>query len=40
MPLPIETDRLLIRPFASADLQALHKTLRTDPEVMRYLSSP
>lgn len=32
----IETDRLLLRPFTPADLDALHR-LWTDPEVRRYL---
>lgn len=36
IPLPIETDRLTIRRFTSADRSALAK-LYADPEVMRYI---
>lgn len=37
MPLPIETPRLCLRPFADADLPALLR-YRRDPEVARYQS--
>jgi hypothetical protein len=40
MPLPMETERLLIRSFVRDDLDAFHLTLRSDPEVMRYYASP
>lgn len=33
MPLPIATERLIIRPFTSADLEAMH-AVWSDPEVM------
>ena len=33
---PIETERLLLRPFASGDLDALAR-INSDPEVVRYL---
>jgi RimJ/RimL family protein N-acetyltransferase len=36
---PLETARLLLRPFRRADLDALHD-LRTRPEVLRYLYWP
>ncbi|KAJ5096410.1 hypothetical protein NUU61_005766 [Penicillium alfredii] len=34
----LTTDRLLIRPLASSDLEALH-TLRTQPEVMKWTTA-
>jgi [ribosomal protein S5]-alanine N-acetyltransferase len=37
IPLPIETDRLLIRPFEPADLDAM-AAIYGDPEVMRHVS--
>lgn len=40
MPLPLETERLLIRAFSWDDLAALHETVRSDPEVMRYIPLP
>jgi [ribosomal protein S5]-alanine N-acetyltransferase len=40
MPLPLETNRLLIRPFTEADLLPLHETVRSDPDVMRYIPRP
>jgi RimJ/RimL family protein N-acetyltransferase len=36
---PLETDRLLLRPFRTGDAADLHD-LRTDPEVVRYLYWP
>jgi len=40
MPLPVETERLVIRPFSWADLHVLHGTIRSDPEVMRFIPRP
>ncbi len=40
MPLPLETERLLIRPFSQAHLVPLHLTVRSDPEVMRFIPRP
>jgi RimJ/RimL family protein N-acetyltransferase len=37
IPVPIETERLVIRPFVDDDLERLTE-LFTDPEVMRYIS--
>jgi len=39
MPFPIETLRLLIRPFTLDDVEAMH-VLYTDPEVMRFIPAP
>jgi len=36
---PVATDRLLLRPFRAADLEALHD-IRTRPDVLRYLYWP
>jgi RimJ/RimL family protein N-acetyltransferase len=33
---PLETDRLTLRPFVEADLEAMH-AIRSDPDVARYL---
>jgi RimJ/RimL family protein N-acetyltransferase len=35
---PLETERLLLRPFAEDDFDAVH-AIRTDPSVFRYLYS-
>lgn len=37
MPLPIETQRLLIRSFSTLDAPALHERVFGDPEAMRYI---
>ena len=37
MPLPIETERLVIRSFSTADAPALHERVFGDPEVMRFI---
>src|SRR5437773_2500922 len=34
---PIETERLLLRPYGEADIDALHN-IQSRPEVVRYLS--
>jgi RimJ/RimL family protein N-acetyltransferase len=34
--MPILTERLVIRPFVPADVQAVHAVF-SDPEVMRYV---
>lgn len=39
MPLPIETPRLLLRPFTLDDAPAIHE-LTSDPEVVRYTARP
>ena len=36
---PIETDRLLLRPFMVEDAEALHREIYSDFEVVRYYSS-
>jgi [ribosomal protein S5]-alanine N-acetyltransferase len=36
MPIPIVTERLLIRPLAPTDAEAMHSVF-SDPEVMRYI---
>jgi RimJ/RimL family protein N-acetyltransferase len=40
VPLPLETARLLIRPFTLGDLGSYHERVRSDPEVMRYIPRP
>jgi ribosomal-protein-alanine N-acetyltransferase len=35
---PIETDRLLLRPFVVEDAEALHREIYSDLEVVRYYS--
>lgn len=36
----IETDRLILRPFAADDAQAMYENWASDPEVTKYLSWP
>ncbi len=38
MPLPLETERLLIRPFTSDDVEAVHLHVLSDADVMRWAS--
>jgi ribosomal-protein-alanine N-acetyltransferase len=38
MPLPLETERLLVRPFTMDDLDELHENVLSDDEVMRWAS--
>lgn len=38
-PLEVRTERLLLRRFAEADLDAWHRAVFADPDVMRFLPS-
>lgn len=40
MPLPIETERLVMRAYDMADLHQLHGVLYSDPEAMKLLGGP
>lgn len=40
MPLPLETQHLLIRTFTWDNLAELHDTVRSDPKVMRSIPLP
>lgn len=37
---PIETNRLILRPFVPEDAQAMYKNWASDPEVTKYLTWP
>ena len=39
MPLPLETERLVVRPYREADATALHEVFGS-PEVMKWTPSP
>lgn len=36
----LQSDRLLLRPFALADAEAMYRSWASDPEVTRYLTWP